>query len=181
MKDKLERIWKEASGICVQRLWKITKTSPRTSGIPAEIRTKHLPNTSLERCRCANRLDTNTRVGSKIFWPPKRPHRPWVPPSLLTNEYRFAWGEEWSGYESDHSPRASTEVTNAWSYIFTPHSFRSDKLSTWTTLHLYFPSRHLTGGKTETEERTERVARQPLVAFANSVKACHLLSSCFLD
>jgi len=67
---------------------------------------------------------------------PLRPDRFWVPPTLLSNGYRWLF----PGGESDHSQLPNAKVTNAWSFTSTPptSSWPGISLSTRPTLTLPF-------------------------------------------
>jgi len=56
------------------------------------------------------------------FSPPKRPDRPWGPPSVPDSGYRtvFLPGVERSGRVVDHSLPSRDEVKNEWSYTSPP-------------------------------------------------------------
>jgi hypothetical protein len=60
--------------------------------------------------------------GSIIFSSPRRPHRYWGPPNLLSNGYQglFPGGVKRQVREADHSPPASVEVKKMWIYKSTP-------------------------------------------------------------
>jgi hypothetical protein len=57
-------------------------------------------------------------IGSTILSPPRRPDRPWSPPSLLFNRH---WGLlRRPGREADHLLPTSAEMKKTWIYTFTP-------------------------------------------------------------
>jgi hypothetical protein len=67
------------------------------------------------------RLDTQDLIpgrGNRIFYIPQHPNQLRGPPSLLSNQYCgergcfFSLGVKWSGFEIDHSPPYSDEITN---------------------------------------------------------------------
>jgi hypothetical protein len=80
--DELQRVWKEAfmaylkyyQSNCLAWLKKTPKTSVRTVGAPAEIRTQHLPNTSLDRYHYASLLCKCEQMGPKCEWNRRMPN-----------------------------------------------------------------------------------------------------------
>jgi hypothetical protein len=67
-------------------------------------------------CLRAERSGIETPMGGYIFSLLKtRPGRPWDPPSLLYNEYRWSSGVKRPARGLDHLPQYSAEVENWWS------------------------------------------------------------------
>jgi hypothetical protein len=131
------------------------KRTVKTVGIPAAIRTQHLPNTSQKVTAWAklnhvsvqpfNTAVTTYRLiycgtGNRFFFHPKCLNRVWGPPSLLLHVYRLTFpGIKRPGREVDHSPQPSAEVKNEWSYTSNPSICFHDVNGANSYLLLYLP------------------------------------------
>jgi hypothetical protein len=69
----------------------------------------------------AGRSGVRILVGSKRCFSSPKVQRPWGPPSLLLNGYQRSFSEiQQPEHEVSHSPLATAEIRNEWSYTSSP-------------------------------------------------------------